>query len=88
MVCQVFMRQEKRPFLSELLHWELMVWGGFSSLYLLRYMVVGSRINAKYSADGTTTLLTEQINLQLRIFENCSRSKSVGQPRGFAADRG
>lgn len=72
------MRQEKRPFLSELLHWELMAWGVFASVYLLRYMVLGSRINAKYH--DQSTLLTEQINVQLRIFENCCRSESARKP--------
>jgi hypothetical protein len=65
------MSKEKRPFLSRLLHWELLVWGGFSSVYLLRFMVLGSRINEKYH--DTTVLITEQINIQLRICEICAR---------------
>lgn len=32
----------------------------------------GARINEKYH--DTSVLLTEQINVQLRIFENCCRS--------------
>ncbi len=36
----------------------------------------GARINEKYH--DTSVLLTEQINVQLRIFENCCRSKCFG----------
>eukprot|EP00668_Euglena_longa_P038733 GGOE01049797.1.p1 GENE.GGOE01049797.1~~GGOE01049797.1.p1 ORF type:complete len:559 (-),score=164.70 GGOE01049797.1:199-1875(-) len=51
-----------------LLHWEMLAWGIFLSAYLLRFLICGSRLNAKYG--GISVLLTEQINVHLRIMEN------------------
>jgi hypothetical protein len=67
------MIKTKRPFLTQLVHWELVIWGSCGSFYLLRFMVLGSRINEKYH--DTSVLLTEQINVHLRIFENSCRSE-------------
>ncbi len=69
---EVFLGKDKRPFLTQLWHWELLVWGGVSSVFLLRYFSLGSRINEKYNDPGV--LLTESINIQLRIFENSCRT--------------
>eukprot|EP00667_Euglena_gracilis_P006082 EG_transcript_6130 len=51
-----------------LLHWEMLAWGIFLSAYLLRFLMCGSRLNAKYG--GISILLTEQINVHLRIMES------------------
>ena len=48
------------------------MWGGISSVFLLRFFSLGTRTNEKFG--DTTILLTEQLNVQLRIFENCCRS--------------
>jgi hypothetical protein len=69
---EVFLCKDVRPFLTELWHWELVIWGGISSIFLLRFFSLGTRTNEKFG--DTTILLTEQLNVQLRIFENCSRS--------------
>lgn len=48
-----------------LLHTEVTLWCLFSSIFLLRYMMLGSKINRKYQ--NTSLLLTEQLNLYLRL---------------------
>eukprot|EP00667_Euglena_gracilis_P003908 EG_transcript_3921 len=45
--------------------WDIVVCSAILSFWMLRFLVIGSQINAKYS--DTTVLLTEQINLQLRM---------------------
>ncbi|CAN0021032.1 unnamed protein product [Discosporangium mesarthrocarpum] len=59
-------------FLSTLAHWELLVWCCFISFFLLRFMTLGSRTNNRYG--DTSVLITEQINLQLRILQNSSKT--------------
>ncbi|CAM9572851.1 unnamed protein product [Choristocarpus tenellus] len=59
-------------FLSTLVHWELLVWCCFISFFLLRFMTLGSRTNNRYR--DVSVLLTEQINVQLRILQNNSSS--------------
>ncbi|CAM9147322.1 unnamed protein product [Scytosiphon promiscuus] len=55
-------------FLSTVVHWELLVWCCFISFFLLRYLTLGSNTNNRYR--DTSVLLTEQINVQLRILQN------------------
>ncbi|KAF0698154.1 Aste57867_11222 [Aphanomyces stellatus] len=51
--------------LSTLLHTEVTVWCLLSSVFLLRFMMLGSNINRKYQ--NTSLLLTEQMNLYLKL---------------------
>eukprot|EP01012_Entosiphon_sulcatum_P063049 TRINITY_DN8998_c0_g1_i3.p2 TRINITY_DN8998_c0_g1~~TRINITY_DN8998_c0_g1_i3.p2 ORF type:complete len:158 (-),score=46.75 TRINITY_DN8998_c0_g1_i3:268-741(-) len=69
-------------FPSSLFHWEILGWGLVISWYLLRFMVLGSRINSKYR--DTSALLTEQINVQLRILQHISNSqqRTAGSGKG------
>jgi hypothetical protein len=67
------------PFPSTLIHWEVLSWCVFISLFLLRFMVLGTRINAKYN--DSTVLLTEQINLHLRILQLSSDSERGKEKR-------
>lgn len=45
--------------------WQVVLWAFMLSVYLLRFMTLGSHINQKYQ--NTSLLLTEQINLYLRM---------------------
>lgn len=47
---------------------QLLVWCCFISFFLLRYLTLGSNTNNRYR--DTSVLLTEQINVQLRILQN------------------
>ena len=60
-------------FPSTLVHWELLVWWLASAVYLLRFMMLGMRINGRYH--NTSVLLTEQMNLQLRILNTSEKEK-------------
>ncbi|CAM9179423.1 unnamed protein product [Ectocarpus sp. 4 AP-2014] len=61
-------------FLSTVVHWELLVWCCFISFFLLRYLTLGSNTNNRYR--DTSVLLTEQINVQLRILQNTSNKEA------------
>ncbi|CAN0481372.1 unnamed protein product, partial [Scytosiphon promiscuus] len=54
--------------LPERLWVQLLVWCCFISFFLLRYLTLGSNTNNRYR--DTSVLLTEQINVQLRILQN------------------
>lgn len=69
---EFFLCKDTRPILTELWHWELLAWGGISSVYLLRFISLGTRTNEKFG--DTTILITEQLNIQIRIFELSCRS--------------
>eukprot|EP01137_Pigoraptor_chileana_P019850 Opistho-2@6442 len=60
-------------FLTTLFNWEIALWCLLMSLYLLRFLTLGARINRKYQ--NTCLLLTEQINLYLRM-EQAPHKKS------------
>ncbi|RQM19983.1 hypothetical protein B5M09_010960 [Aphanomyces astaci] len=51
--------------LSTVLHTEVTVWCLLSSVFLLRFMMLGSNINRKYQ--NTSLLLTEQMNVYLKL---------------------
>ena len=55
------------------LDWHITMGFAMLSFWMLRFLVLGSRINAKYS--DTSVLLTEQINLQLRMLDADSSEK-------------
>ncbi|CAN0195636.1 unnamed protein product [Ectocarpus sp. 12 AP-2014] len=61
-------------FLSTVVHWELLVWCCFISFFLLRYLTLGSNTNNRYR--DTSVLLTEQINVQLRVLQNTSNKEA------------
>ncbi|XP_033127674.1 putative homeodomain transcription factor 1 [Anneissia japonica] len=50
---------------SELHNWEVVMWSFCLSVYLLRFVTLGSEINKKFR--NSSLLLTEQINLYLRM---------------------
>ncbi|CAN0326615.1 unnamed protein product, partial [Ectocarpus sp. 12 AP-2014] len=53
---------------------QLLVWCCFISFFLLRYLTLGSNTNNRYR--DTSVLLTEQINVQLRILQNTSNKEA------------
>lgn len=53
---------------------QLLVWCCFISFFLLRYLTLGSNTNNRYR--DTSVLLTEQINVQLRILQNSSNKEA------------
>ncbi|RLN56437.1 hypothetical protein BBJ29_007969 [Phytophthora kernoviae] len=50
---------------ESVLHIEVAIWCMFSSVFMLRFMMLGSNINKKYQ--NTSLLLTEQMNVYLRL---------------------
>ncbi|CCI49665.1 unnamed protein product [Albugo candida] len=50
---------------QSLIHIEVTVWCSLTSVFMLRFMMLGSRINKKYQ--NTSLLLTEQMNVYLRL---------------------
>lgn len=52
-------------FLDHLGNWELVLWAMALSLYLLRFITLGTKINKKYR--NFAVLITEQINLYLHM---------------------
>eukprot|EP01135_Chromosphaera_perkinsii_P001199 Nk52_evm10s161 gene=Nk52_evmTU10s161 len=62
-------------FLASLMELEILGWCLFISVFLLRFMTLGSRINRKYQ--NTSVLLTEQINLYLRLEQNPSKKAEL-----------
>jgi len=50
---------------QSLIHVEVTMWCLLSSLFMLRFMMLGSNINKKYQ--NTSLLLTEQMNVYLRL---------------------
>eukprot|EP00904_Undaria_pinnatifida_P003802 jgi/Undpi1/13422/HiC_scaffold_8.g03081.m1 len=66
-------------FLSTVIHWELLVWCCFISFFLLRYLTLGSNTNNRYR--DTSVLLTEQINVQLRILQNSTNREASNKAR-------
>ena len=53
---------------------QLLVWCCFISFFLLRYLTLGSNTNNRYR--DTSVLLTEQINVQLRILQNSTNREA------------
>ncbi|KAG8198100.1 hypothetical protein JTE90_020925 [Oedothorax gibbosus] len=56
---------ETGQFADKLYCWELLFWTLALGMYLLRYMVIGTKINKKYR--NLSVLITEQINLYLHM---------------------
>jgi len=68
-----FFSTENPHFPSTLVHWELLTWWLVISVYLLRFMMLGIRINRRYR--NFSVLLTEQMNVQLRILASRPEEK-------------
>lgn len=51
---------------SHLICWEMVFWSLALGVYIMRLMILGSRINQKYRAN-LSILITEQINLYLQL---------------------
>lgn len=54
------------PFTSRLICWEMIFWSLAIGIYIMRLMILGSRINQKYRSN-LSVLITEQINLHLQL---------------------
>lgn len=65
MCVQLIKGNEKERFLSILFNWEVSIWCLVLSVYVLRFMTLGAKINSKFT--NTSGLLTEQINLYLQM---------------------
>ncbi|XP_071040164.1 protein PHTF2 isoform X2 [Parasteatoda tepidariorum] len=63
-LCIQFLKEEGQ-FTDQLYCWELSFWTMTLGLYLLRFMVIGTKINKKYR--NLSVLITEQINLYLHM---------------------
>ncbi|XP_016348507.1 putative homeodomain transcription factor 2 [Sinocyclocheilus anshuiensis] len=56
-------------------NWELVIWCTSLSLYLLRFVTLGSETSKKYS--NTSILLTEQINLYLKMEKKPNKKEEL-----------
>ncbi|KAM6986550.1 protein PHTF2 isoform 2-T2 [Aplochiton taeniatus] len=56
-------------------NWELVVWCSSLSLFLLRFVTLGSETSKKYS--NTSILLTEQINLYLKMEKKPNKKEEL-----------
>ncbi|KAK3544365.1 hypothetical protein QTP86_010159 [Hemibagrus guttatus] len=78
----VFLRRQKCPllhvhetFLDFHYNWELVIWSFSLSLFLLRFVTLGSETSKKYS--NTSILLTEQINLYLKMEKKPNKKEEL-----------
>ncbi|XP_031438330.1 protein PHTF2 isoform X2 [Clupea harengus] len=62
-------------FLSCHYNWELVIWCSSLSLFLLRFITLGSETSKKYS--NTSLLLTEQINLYLKMEKKPNKKEDL-----------
>ncbi|AWO98045.1 putative homeodomain transcription factor 2 [Scophthalmus maximus] len=56
-------------------NWELLIWCSSLSLFLLRFVTLGSETSKKYS--NTSILLTEQINLYLKMEKKPNKKEEL-----------
>lgn len=63
-------------FLDSLTNWELVVWAFSLFIFLLRLATLGTETNCKYS--NASVLLTEQINLYLRMEKKPNKKDELG----------
>ncbi|XP_078798325.1 protein PHTF2 isoform X3 [Oryzias latipes] len=62
-------------FLEYHYNWELVIWCSSLSLFLLRFVTLGSETSKKYS--NTSILLTEQINLYLKMEKKPNKKEEL-----------
>ncbi|XP_051974125.1 LOW QUALITY PROTEIN: protein PHTF2-like [Xyrauchen texanus] len=74
-ICCAQLLHVHETFLEFHYNWELMIWCASLSLYLLRFITLGSETSKKYS--NTSILLTEQINLYLKMEKKPNKKEEL-----------
>ncbi|XP_036801189.1 putative homeodomain transcription factor 2 isoform X7 [Oncorhynchus mykiss] len=72
---QVSLLHIHHTFLECHYNWELVIWCSSLSLFLLRFVTLGSETSKKYS--NTSILLTEQINLYLKMEKKPNKKEDL-----------
>ncbi|XP_045064734.1 protein PHTF2-like isoform X14 [Coregonus clupeaformis] len=72
---QVSLLHIHNTFLESHYNWELVLWCSSLSLFLLRFVTLGSETSNKYS--NTSILLTEQINLYLKMEKKPNKKEDL-----------
>lgn len=60
------LKDSSENYTSRLICWEMIFWCLTLGVYIMRLMILGSRINQKYRSN-LSVLITEQINLYLQL---------------------
>ncbi|XP_069764870.1 protein PHTF2-like [Narcine bancroftii] len=74
-ICCAQLLHIHETFLDFHYNWELVIWCISLTLYLLRFVMLGSETNSKYS--NTSILLTEQINLYLKMEKKPNKKEEL-----------
>lgn len=74
-ICCAQLLHVHETFLEFHYNWELLIWCVSLSLYLLRFVTLGSETSKKYS--NTSILLTEQINLYLKMEKKPNKKEEL-----------
>ncbi|XP_043086705.1 putative homeodomain transcription factor 2 isoform X4 [Puntigrus tetrazona] len=74
-ICCAQLLHVHETFLEFHYNWELVIWCSSLSLYLLRFVTLGSETSKKYS--NTSILLTEQINLYLKMEKKPNKKEEL-----------
>uniref|UniRef100_A0A672MLH0 PHTF1/2 N-terminal domain-containing protein n=1 Tax=Sinocyclocheilus grahami TaxID=75366 RepID=A0A672MLH0_SINGR len=74
-ICCAQLLHVHETFLEFHYNWELVIWCASLSLYLLRFVTLGSETSKKYS--NTSILLTEQINLYLKMEKKPNKKEEL-----------
>ncbi|XP_013869960.1 putative homeodomain transcription factor 2 isoform X4 [Austrofundulus limnaeus] len=74
-ICCAQLLHVHETFLEFHYNWELVIWCSSLSLFLLRFVTLGSETSKKYS--NTSILLTEQINLYLKMEKKPNKKEEL-----------
>lgn len=74
-ICCAQLLHVHETFLECHYNWELLIWGSSLTLFLLRFVTLGSETSKKYS--NTSILLTEQINLYLKMEKKPNKKEEL-----------
>ncbi|XP_054480499.1 protein PHTF2-like isoform X2 [Anoplopoma fimbria] len=74
-ICCAQLLHVHETFLECHYNWELVIWCSSLSLFLLRFVTLGSETSKKYS--NTSLLLTEQINLYLKMEKKPNKKEEL-----------
>uniref|UniRef100_A0A8C9TE04 Putative homeodomain transcription factor 2 n=1 Tax=Scleropages formosus TaxID=113540 RepID=A0A8C9TE04_SCLFO len=74
-ICCAQLLHVHETFLDYHYNWELVIWCASLSLFLLRFVTLGSETSRKYS--NTSILLTEQINLYLKMEKKPNKKEEL-----------
>ncbi|KAF4079379.1 hypothetical protein AMELA_G00177360 [Ameiurus melas] len=74
-ICCAQLLHAHETFLEFHYNWELVIWSFSLSLFLLRFVTLGSETSKKYS--NTSILLTEQINLYLKMEKKPNKKEEL-----------